>query len=368
MLETVAALVERGWRVVVAIPTQGPLVSEATRLGAEVVLTAFPVIRKRLLRSPTALPAFAGGSVTAWYRIGRILARLRPDVVYASTLTVPVWIVRARSRHVPVVAHVHETERHASASVRRLLAIPLLLADRVLFDSDFGRSSLVDAVPSIARNSTVVPVGVQGPSTLHEARMTLDSDLHVAYIGRLSPRKGVDVAIDATSRLVSRGFGVRLEIVGTAFHGYEWYADRLLAQIVSLGLGERVRLHGFRADVWSSFAEADVAVVPSRLGDAFSTAAAEAALAGRPVVVSAIGGLAEAVDGFASALQVPPDDPEALAGALQRIAASWPTFRRTARTFAPIAAQRFSTATYRRTVEAEIAKAARLTTEHALAS
>ena len=91
-------------------------------------------------------------------------------------------------------------------------------------------------------------------------------------------------------------------------------------------------------------------------------------LAGRPVVVSAIGGLAEAIDGFASAIPVVPDDPLALADALQRITLHWPTFRRAATRFAPIAAARYSTEVYRRTVSDEIDRVSFPGAQHALAS
>lgn len=367
MLETVAALVERDWRVVVAVPSEGPLIAEVRRLGAEVVLLAAPVLRKSVVK-PRNLPGFLGGSATAWARIGRLLKRLRPDVVYVSTLTVPLWIATARARRIPVIAHVHESERQAPNVVRAAIAAPLRLADRILVNSAFSRDSLTEVTPTLYGSSTVVYNGVAGPAAATEARPELVDGLRIVYVGRLSPRKGVDVAVDALRILRERGVEARLDLVGAVFTGYEWYEQQLRDQVDRAGLTDRVVFHGFQSSVWNALERSDVAVVPSRLEEPFGNTAVEAVLAGRPVVVSAIGGLAEAIDGFASAISVDADDPVALADALQRVAVNWSTFRRTAATFAPIAAHRYATDGYRRRVADEIARTAHLSSEHALAS
>ena len=367
MLETVAGLVQHGWRVVLAVPSDGPLLASARLLGAEIELLEVPVLRKSVLR-PRTLPRFVGHSASAWLRVGALLARVRPDVVYVSTLTVPLWIARARARRIPVVAHVHESERQAPKALRAAIALPLRLADRVLVNSAFSRESLTEILPGLERSSVVVYNGVAGPDTVREARQDLAGGLRVVYVGRLSPRKGVDVAIDALAELIERGVDARLDLVGAVFAGYEWYEQQLRDQVDALRLGDRVTFHGFRPDVWATLADADAAVVPSRLEEPFGNTAVEAVLAGRPVVVSAIGGLAEAIDGFPSALPVPADNPLALADALQRITRNWSTFRRTAMRFAPIAAARYSTDAYRRTVVEEIARTSSTHPQHALAS
>ncbi|GAA4753736.1 glycosyltransferase family 4 protein [Amnibacterium soli] len=367
MLETVAGLIERGWRVVLAVPSDGPLLDSARALGAEIELLEVPVLRKSVLR-PRELPRFLTRSAAAWRQVGALLGRVRPDVVYVSTLTVPLWIARARAGGVPVVAHVHESERQAPKALRAAIALPLRLADRVLVNSAFSRDSLTEIVPSLGRRSVVVYNGVAGPSQVREARADLDGGLRIVYVGRLSPRKGVDVAVDALAALAGSGVDARLDLVGAVFTGYEWYEQQLRSQVAALDLDDRVTFHGFRPDVWATLAGADVAVVPSRLEEPFGNTAVEAVLAGRPVVVSAIGGLAEAIDGFASAIPVAPDDPHALADALHRIARDWSAFRRAAARFAPIAADRYSTDAYRRTVTEEITRTSSTHPQHALAS
>jgi glycosyltransferase involved in cell wall biosynthesis len=365
MLETLAGLIERQWRVVLAVPTEGPLLDAARGLGAEIVLLDVPVVRKAVLK-PRNLPRFVTGSIAAARHIDTLLKRLRPDVVYVSTLTVPLWVARAHARHIPVLCHVHESERGAATVLREAIAWPLRLADRVVANSRFSLESLTEVLPSLAARSTVVYNGVPAPDAVRLPRPELDGGLRVAYVGRLSPRKGVDVALAAAGILLDSGIDVHLDIVGGVFPGYEWYERDLHTQAARLGIEDRVTFHGFRAAVWDTLANADVAVVPSRLEEPFGNTAVEAVLAARPVVVSAIGGLAEAIDGFASAIPVDPDDAVQLAQALHRIASEWPEFRRTAVSLAPVAARRYSPEAYRRTMTAEIERIAGVTLPGAL--
>ena len=73
-------------------------------------------------------------------------------------------------------------------------------------------------------------------------------------------------------------------------------------------------------EVLAAWDRAMLAIVPSVLPEAFGLVALEAMRAGRPVVASRAGGLAEVVD-ERSGLLVPPGDPIALAGALSALLA-----------------------------------------------
>ena len=78
---------------------------------------------------------------------------------------------------------------------------------------------------------------------------------------------------------------------------------------------------GFRSDVDELLAAADVVVHPSIGPETFGFAIAEAMAAGRPVVVSDMGAQRELVQAGQAGLLVPPDDPDALAGACLRLLA-----------------------------------------------
>lgn len=93
--------------------------------------------------------------------------------------------------------------------------------------------------------------------------------------------------------------------------------------------------------IMASFAAATAAVVPSRWQEPLGLVAVEAMAAGTPVVVTRVGALPEVVSHGETGLVVPPNDPAALAAALDELvrnpmqaAAFGAAGRRRARTFA----------------------------------
>lgn len=321
-LESVSGLVHDGWRVVVTVPVDGPLVTALEERGAEVVQCASPVIRKSALR-PRGMLRFIGTSARGFVAGSRLMARVRPDAVYINTMTIPLWQVLARLRRIPVLSHVHEGEASASRLVRSVLALPLFLSTAIVANSRFSAEVITDSFPSLGKRTQVVYNGVQGPPHPVASRPRLDTDLRVTYIGRLSPRKGVDVAIDALALLAERGVGTRLDVVGAVFPGYEWYENELRQQVTDKQLAGQVHFHGFQSSVWELVNAGDVVVVPSIADEPFGDTAVEAVLSGRTVIASATSGLLEATAGYATARTVAPGDAGALADALEETIKGW---------------------------------------------
>lgn len=128
----------------------------------------------------------------------------------------------------------------------------------------------------------------------------------VGYVGRLSPEKGVDVLLQAVRALP----GVTVVLVGD---GPE--RTRLERLGRELGIAPRMIMTGWQANSRPWLPSIDVLALPSRL-EGLGMAAVEAMLAQRPVVASRVGGTPEVVVDGETGLLVPPEDPDALAGAL----------------------------------------------------
>lgn len=323
VLESVTGLVEAGWRVVLTVPSDGPLVAMVRERGGEVAICPTPILSKSLL-SPRGLLVLVRAVVGGLVAGSRLLRTERPAAVLVNTVTIPLWLLLAAVHRVPSLCHVHEAERSASRALRTLLALPLVLATAVAANSRFAIGVVASSLPGVARRAQLVDNGVVGPAGRTDPRPELDGPVRLVYVGRLSPRKGVDVAVDAVGLLRDRGVEVHLDVVGAVFPGYEWYQEELRAQVERLGLSDEVELHGFVEPVWPLLHAADVAVVPSRLDEPFGNTAVEAVLCARPVVVSASGGLVEAVEGYTCALTVPPGDATALADAVETVVRRWP--------------------------------------------
>jgi glycosyltransferase involved in cell wall biosynthesis len=147
----------------------------------------------------------------------------------------------------------------------------------------------------------------------------------ILSVGRLVPRKGVEVVIRALPLLRDAGFGdIELLIVGGGGDATATESDtearRLLAIAAELGVREHVIFRGQvpREAMPDIFRSAD-AVACTPWYEPFGIVPLEAMACGVPVVASAVGGLRDTVVDGGTGLHVPPSDPEATAGALARL-------------------------------------------------
>lgn len=347
--ESVAGLTAADVDVIVALPGQGPLVAELTAAGASVRIIPMFVLRKKLLKPrgwPTLLATFARGLIAG----RRLLRRHRPDAVYVSTIILPQWPLLARLHRIRSISHVHEAERSGNRWINRLLYLPHLASQRVLVNSRFSLETIRWALSPLVRRCEIVYNGVPSPRHPKPPREPLEDVLRVLYMGRLSPRKGVDLVLDAAELLQQQGQKVKVTLLGTTFTGYEWYEEQLRSQ-ASAGRSE-VEFAGFHPEVWPFLADADVLVVPSRGDEPFGNTAVEGILAQRPVVASDSSGLREAAGGYSTSRLVRTDDADAIADALAEIAESWPVIIDDLPASRARALERHAPAVYRRAVAA----------------
>jgi glycogen(starch) synthase len=184
---------------------------------------------------------------------------------------------------------------------------------RWLFVSRPLRDQVVAGVD--VTGSEIVPAGVDvGAFPVAQARSWR---WRLLYAGRLSPLKGVDLAIRALAHTPPVA---TLDIVGA---GNARFEDRLLRLARRLGVAARVRFHGVmpRAALARAYAIADAVVFPVRWREPFGLVPLEAMATGTPVIGVAAGGAAETLVDGRTALVVPPDDAHALAAAVRRLAA-----------------------------------------------
>ena len=138
---------------------------------------------------------------------------------------------------------------------------------------------------------------------------------HLLYLGVVRPFKGVEDLVAAFSALDrNQANRFRLSVVGETWEG--WTApDQAIARSPHADLIERVDRYVTDAELTTYFQRADAVVLPYHRSS--SSGPLQIAMsAGLPVVVTAVGGLVEAVQDYPGALLVPPRDPNALQDAL----------------------------------------------------
>ena len=297
------------------LPEPDELAEDLSAAGVEVLIRPLSVLRRELLRArglASLLGALAADTVT----LSRLIRRRRIVLVHSNTSVVLGGATAAAAARVPHVWHVREIySRYGRAwpIYRRVLqsaaALPCVSAATAAQFRGSPRALVVpDGLAIEARRAA------RGPA---RRALGLAADAPViAVVGRISDWKGQDVLVRALAEPELRGRGAVGLIAGRPWPGAEERLERMLALARELGVAERVRLVGFRDDVETVYAAADLVAVPSTAPDPLPGAAIEAAAAGCAVIASAHGGLPEIIaDGQTGRLFKPGD-----ARALARIA------------------------------------------------
>ncbi|MEX5711528.1 glycosyltransferase family 4 protein [Parafrankia sp. FMc6] len=141
---------------------------------------------------------------------------------------------------------------------------------------------------------------------------------NLVVVGRLEWRKGLDVLVEAASRLLARGVEAKLIFVGQSSGRIEGVETGAWLERKAAELGVPIRFEGHvsRTELPVLYGEGRAVVVPSRF-ESFSIAGLEGMAAARPVVATATTGVSTWVDRWKGGAVVPPEDPEAMADALE---------------------------------------------------
>ena len=198
---------------------------------------------------------------------------------------------------------------------RLLGVLSFALARKLAVNSEFTRGLLPSyAIPK----SIVIYPSVDADGLVSDAAPRRKaSGKKVLFVGRLVPRKAVDVLLRAFKAISLGGGELGLDVVGD---GPE--KERLVALSSELKLLDKVHFLGSMRgpQLNDRFAGADVLVLPSRSthddAEGFGTVFIEAAVFGTPGVGTRTGGIPEAVVDGQTGILVPQDDVEALARAI----------------------------------------------------
>jgi glycosyltransferase involved in cell wall biosynthesis len=232
-------------------------------------------------------PWLAGLIPLMLWRFRRAAAVSRDgDLVHAHWLAA--GAVAATLRR-PYVVQVWGTDVELARRVPLLARWILRRAALVLAASEF----LAEEARSLgARDVRIVPAVVDVPEAVTEPA----KPPHVLFVGRLSPEKGIEEFVAATE-------GLSRVIVGAG-------SIRVQESVGAVSPDE----------LGAYYERAAIVCVPSRR-EGYGMVAREAMAYGRPVVATAVGGLADAVEDGVTGVLVPPRDVAALRAAVERLLA-----------------------------------------------
>jgi len=169
-----------------------------------------------------------------------------------------------------------------------------------------------------------------------DAERGLSHPPRLAYVGRLSPEKGLDLLIEAVALLDAEGLRPlpQITLIG---EGPE--REHLAARVRERGYEDSIRFAGQldREALAEALAKVDLCIHPS-LTEGYSKAWLDAFAQGLPVLSTEAGAARVVIGGNGErGWLVPPGDVRGLADALRRVLTEdrdWPVLRRRCRTFA----------------------------------
>jgi glycosyltransferase involved in cell wall biosynthesis len=290
LLHLARSLHADGWKVTVVAPERGPI---SDLLGDVPVVIQPGVLEDSRQRKLRGLAA-------------------KFDVVVANTIVSWNAVRAARAENKPVIWYLHET----LVAVRLIREIPVIAPTLHL------ASLLVTPTKQTARvfqgltNTPVevVPYGIPAPP----GRLTLNlpgEDRTFLTLASIEPRKGQDILVEAIRRLpVDVAKKANFKLIGRFLE--KSFADEVKAKAAELDNLEFPGERDHEASL-AALAEADVLVCPSR-DETMPITILEAMGLGKGVISADVGGINEWLRDGSNGLLVPPNDPEALAGAIER--------------------------------------------------
>ncbi|MFN8179869.1 MAG: glycosyltransferase family 4 protein [bacterium] len=305
--------------------------------GSEVDAFA-PAVRARvrilpeLVRDPDPVR-----DVVALAKLVAILRRERWDLVHTHTAKAGfLGRIAARLAGVPHVVHTFHGvtfHEHVPGPVRGLYVwLERVAASRcdalITVGEDVKQKYLAERIGreeqyvTIASGMDVAPfeaARVAGARAREQVRAELGfraDDVVVGMVSRLEPRKGWTHFFDAAARLAPDFPALRLLAVGEGGQRAE-----IEAHVRRLGLADRVRFAGYRADIARVMSAFDVGALTS-LWEGLPRVLVQYSLLEKPVVTFDVEGAHEVIEEGASGYVVPACDVGALVDRLRRLVAN----------------------------------------------
>jgi hypothetical protein len=264
-----------------------------------------------------------------------------------------------RTRRVPMVVRLHSPLAAVSAAEGRAmspdLATATLLERWVVATADAVTGSTAGVLETVRTTMGIdpdrtgryarIPLGVPPPPP---APTRDDGPPRLLFVGRLEPRKGIQTLLAVLPALLDAHRALRADIVGADVPlgaAGDTFRRRFERQHALAPWRRRCRFHGQVDDaaLAAFYARSSFLVAPS-LYESFGLVFLEAMRYGKPVIGCCTGGVPEVVRDGETGLLVPPDDPPALAAAINRLVADAALRRALGETAHRVVATEFSAA------------------------
>ncbi len=269
-------------------------------------------------------------TATAVLRLVKLLRQERVDIVQTHTVNpTTVGLLAAKLARTPLTIL---TRHHADFTTifhkpihREIDRLHALTADRLWSPSEYIKQCMVRYERIPPERIAIVPHGfdfeIMKPRLDPERRRALrdslggDDKILIGTIARLSVEKGHEYLMRAVPAIVRRHPNARFLLAGSGPRQAE--IERMIAE---LGIGDYVRLLGWRKDPWDVIEAMDLIAHPS-LSEPFGIVFVESMALEKAVVTTGDSAAPEILDHGETGLIVPPRDVDAMTRAIVELLA-----------------------------------------------
>jgi glycosyltransferase involved in cell wall biosynthesis len=334
------------WTLGLITGGDGPLTSNASRLGVLTTVLPFPPIFARLgdssiIKGPIgvkqgrvkifAKTLLACPSVLSYLKKLRYSIKIfAPDVIHTNGFKMHILGIWARRQSTPVIWHIRDYVQIRPV-MAKLLKWHVARCSAIIANS----KSVAEDVHTICENT--VPVHTiynaidlnrfspNGPALDLDSLSGLPTaetgTVKVGLLATLAKWKGHEIFLRALS-ILPKDLKVRGYIIGGALYqteGSQHSLDELRALTAQLGLSKKVGFTDFVENPAAAIRALDIVVHASIRPEPFGRVIVEAMACGRAVIASEAGGAAEIVSSGKGVLGHPLGDIEAMAGLIMQL-------------------------------------------------
>jgi glycosyltransferase involved in cell wall biosynthesis len=328
LLRLGSRLVKDGSEVLVILPYEGPLRPELEKCGIVVQVHGdLPVVTRTDFGGMKGMVTILLSVPISCARILSVVRRFRPDIIHTNTALILSPGIVARLVGVPHIWHVREFfeefpglwkryQRFMNFFAERLVCVSTPVAEQ--FDERIRTRKVV-----VIHNGFPVeefePVSTERIKAFKD-RFGLNGHELVGVVGRIKfGRKGQDLFVKAVSLLNGKFPNARFLLIGSPFPGNEDHLKNLRVLISGLGIADSIVCTGDVEDIKAAYAALDISVLPSGQPEPFGGVVIESMALGKPVIGTKIGGTVEQIEDGRTGFLVPPNDPQALADAMEKL-------------------------------------------------
>ncbi len=330
LLTILTGLDRERFQLLLVCPADGPLKAMAEDVNVRTLVSE--PLQARFTWRPERLIQYLNSLIQTVREVRATIRAESPDVVHANSIRAGLVVTAATTgMRMPIIWHVHDLlPRHPLSSAIRLFAA-LTNRNRIVAVSEaVARRFRGRVLHLFARRVPVFTIhnGIElqkfdpNRSRRESIRRSLGADtnaLLIAIVGQLTPRKGQLELVRAFAEISGDFTQARLLIIGDAlFNSDREYRDLIQSETQELGLSDRIKFLGARADVPELLQAFDLSVVNSR-SEPFGLTVVEAMASCTCVLATAVDGIQEIVEHRQTGWLVPPNDHDVLVAALGRL-------------------------------------------------